>query len=244
MCRTNETRGASKHALNHGNPTYTERVVSIFLMIAIAPLLRTRTTLSADGPLTGLVLISASSALFCQWHGPFPSPPQAQKPDHIFCQGFWIALRLDLLQWFMPLPTASASAATAATANNDASASFTGGDEETAEESATNRAAAAALAATGTTLNTDNTATGRIAEPEHVSILDIITSVNASADIWGFALATWRGAENRDGFVLDIERLVWFWFWVGAFLACNPSCARARSRSTTTNELSLTADTP
>ena len=233
MCRTNETRGASKHALNHGNPTYTERVVSIFLMIAIAPLLRTHTTLSADGPLTGLVLISASSALFCQWHGPFPSPPQAQKPDHIFCQGFWIALRLDLLQWFMPLPTASASAATAATANNDASASFTGGDEETAEESATNRAAAAALAATGTTLNTDNTATARVAEPEHVSVLDIITSVNASADIWGFALATWRGSENRDGFVLDIERLVWFWFWVGAFLACNPSCALARSRSTT-----------
>lgn len=110
----------------------------------------------------------------------------------------------------MPLP--NAAAATAATANHDASASFVGEDGETAEESTANRAtaAAAALATAAIAPNTNSTGTPRAAEPEHVSILDIITSVNASADIWGFALATWRGAENRDGFVLDIERLVKF----------------------------------
>lgn len=115
-------------------------------------------------------------------------------------------MRLDLLQWFMPLPTASA--ATAATADYDANASSVGEDEEAAEESTTNRDAAG-FATTASAPTTDSIAAPRISDPEHVSILELITSVNASADIQGFALATWRGVENRDGFILDIERLVW-----------------------------------
>lgn len=113
----------------------------------------------------------------------------------------------------MPLPTPSAAAAAAAAAtDHDASASFIWDDEETTEKSATNRAAttAAAAATTGTAPRTESIATPGVADPEHVSILTIITSVNASADIRKFALATWRGAENRDGFVLDMERFVVF----------------------------------
>lgn len=129
--------------------------------------------------------------------------PQGKGPDHIFCQGFWIALRLDLLQWFMPLPTG-----TVAPTGHDASASCIGDDEEQPADSTTIRGAAA-FPTTETAPTADSTATSRVTEREHVSILDLITSVDASADIRGFALATWRGAENRDGFVLDIERLVW-----------------------------------
>ena len=130
-----------------------------------------------------------------------PSRSQGQKPDHIFCQGFWLALRLDLLQWFMPLPTASE-----ATPENGASAPLIGeGVEQTAEEITTSRAA---FTTPGIPPTTESIAAPRVTEPEHASILDIITLVDVSADVWGLALATWRGAENRDGFVLDMERLV------------------------------------
>lgn len=93
----------------------------------------------------------------------------------------------------MPLPTAATTGE--------------GAGAEAAEKSARDRGVDAASTATAVP-PTSGTVTTGASEPEHVSILSIIASVNASADVRGFALATWRGVENRDGFVLDIERLL------------------------------------
>lgn len=123
-----------------------------------------------------------------------------QKEEHVFSQGLWVALRLDLLQWFMPLPDPAA-------ATGDHNADIVDGEEESTERRSGSRAAHASGAA-ATSLASGSIAAARVSEPEHASIVDLITAVSASADARGFALATWRGAENRDGFVLDIDRLV------------------------------------
>lgn len=44
----------------------------------------------------------------------------------------------------------------------------------------------------------------------------LVTCVQASAAVHGFALATWRGAANRDGFVLDIA---WWVKWARGILS-------------------------
>lgn len=41
---------------------------------------------------------------------------------------------------------------------------------------------------------------------EPVGLVSLVRSVEASAVVTGFALASWRNAENRDGFVWDIAR--------------------------------------
>ncbi len=118
----------------------------------------------------------------------------------MFCQGLWVALRLDLLQWFMPLPDPAA-------VTGDDNAGDVEVDEENAERQSGSRAAQASGAA-ATSPASGSMATARASEPEHANIVDLVTAVSVSADARGFALATWRGAENRDGFVLDIDRLV------------------------------------
>lgn len=140
---------------------------------------------------------------------------------HHFCQGFWVALRLDLLQWFMPLPISGNPA------KCEVGASFAGVGEGTAVKSARDLGVAGASTATAfAPITWSGAKTTTVTEPEHVSILSIITSVDASADVRGFALATWRGVENRDGFVLDIERLLLALF--GILFSSRFSCVRVR----------------
>lgn len=44
------------------------------------------------------------------------------------------------------------------------------------------------------------------AVPERATLGSLLTCLRASVGVRQFALATWRGAANRDGFVLDIDR--------------------------------------
>ena len=127
-------------------------------------------------------------------------PDYGAKGEHVFFQGCWVALRLDLLQWFMPLPDSAA-------ATGDGDVAVDEGDEEYTEQIERSPVAdvphaSAAAPASG------SIATAGAAEHEHASIVELVTAVSASADVHGFALAMWRGADNRDGFVLDIGRLV------------------------------------
>lgn len=50
--------------------------------------------------------------------------------------------------------------------------------------------------------------------PEGGGLGTLVKSVQASAAVRRFALATWRGAANRDGFVLDIDRCVDWLVWL------------------------------
>ncbi|CAM9101923.1 unnamed protein product, partial [Scytosiphon promiscuus] len=143
-------------------------------------------------------------------NGPTSCPPRpcdtprgrtARRPkeEHVFGQGFWIALRLDLLRWFMPLSTAT-------TSDFDPDLSRTREGECTPDDKP--RGTAWLPTSTGSRKTNSGAEISDGVTPEHVSISSIVKSVSASADVRRLALATWRGDENRDGFVLDINRLV------------------------------------
>lgn len=132
---------------------------------------------------------------------------QGEREEHVFGQGFWIALRLDLIQWFMPLPIAG----TAGIATDDYEAEMSSATPpgENSRHGAT--AAASSAATTSTPLTTQRTradVSEPTEDPEEANILKLVESVSVRASVRGLALATWRGADNRDGFALDIDRLV------------------------------------
>lgn len=141
-----------------------------------------------------------------------PSPSlhgfvQGPEEEHVFGRGFWVALRLDLLQWFLPLPAA------AATPGDDGDPSPGPEGAESSGESTRGRTEQATP--TASRKQCCGAETSEVVHPERVSILALVKSFSVSVDMLGLALATWRGAENRDGFVLDINRLVdWLAGWL------------------------------
>ncbi|CAB1119520.1 unnamed protein product [Ectocarpus sp. CCAP 1310/34] len=175
-------------------------------------------TITADddnetaGGLPGFVELDSTSAAGGRFSGPAscpsrPSGCRGEARDSFnaeSAQGFWIALRLDLIQWFMPLPIADT--ATAATDDFETQMSYATPLGENSRHGAT---AAAASAATRSTPQTAQRTTPDVSEPtedsEEASILRLVESVSVRASVRGLALATWRGADNRDGFALDID---------------------------------------
>ncbi|CAM9317142.1 unnamed protein product, partial [Ectocarpus sp. 8 AP-2014] len=133
-------------------------------------------------------------------------PSQGEREEHVFGQGFWIALRLDLIQWFMPLPIAGTAAA--ATDDFEAEMSSVTPPGENSRHGVTG---AASSAATTSTPQTAQRTTADVPEPtedpEEATILKLVESVSVRASVRGLALATWRGADNRDGFALDIDSI-------------------------------------
>lgn len=107
-----------------------------------------------------------------------PVSQGCEKTVHLFRQGFWVALRLDLLPWLM-LPV-----------HNDIESPPSAANVATEGSTAEDVVASPALSQSR----------------EHVSFGSLITCVSGSAAVRGFALATWRGAAHHDGFVLDIGR--------------------------------------
>lgn len=107
----------------------------------------------------------------------------------------------------MPLPIAGTAAA--ATDGYEAEMSSAAPPGENSRHGAT---AGAASAATTSPPQTTQTTTADFSEPtvgpEEADILALVESVSVRASVRGLALATWRGADNRDGFALDIGRLV------------------------------------
>lgn len=117
-------------------------------------------------------------------------------------------MRLDLIQWFMPLTTAGTTASTTDDYEAEMSSATSPGENS--------RHGAAAGAASATTTSAPQAAqrtTADVSEPttgpEEANILALVESVGVRTSVRGLALATWRGADNRDGFVLDIHRLVY-----------------------------------
>ncbi|CAN0027152.1 unnamed protein product, partial [Ectocarpus sp. 12 AP-2014] len=120
-------------------------------------------------------------------------PAQGEREEHVFGHGFWIALRLDLIQWFMPLPIAG----TAATATDDYAAEMS--SARPPGENSRHGTTAAQRTTADVSEPTEDT--------EEANILKLVESLSVRASVRGLALATWRGTDNRDGFALDIESI-------------------------------------
>lgn len=110
--------------------------------------------------------------------------------------------------------TAVAAAAAAAIASVDGvslEVNELGGADKDAASAAICGAVCAAADAAAAVVAKEGAAGDRdpVTAPGGGGLGALVTSVQASAAVRRFALATWRGAANRDGFVLDIDRLVW-----------------------------------
>lgn len=116
----------------------------------------------------------------------------------MFKQGVWIAAPLDLLPWLnsiIPATTTTADdAGLAETHPFTVGAVPDGGNVSTTEEDRADEAIGGGEAVA----NVPSESSGSLAQ--------VAISVRASANVQGLALATWRGAENRDGFVVDIDK--------------------------------------
>lgn len=101
-------------------------------------------------------------------------------------------MRLDLLPWLMPLP-----------ANSKSSTGFS-----SAGESSDSGSSSETTVASEEKKDRDRITPGVPVTATTSAIFgSLVKSVHVSAAVQGFALATWRGRANRDGFVLGIDRL-------------------------------------
>ncbi|CAM9283675.1 unnamed protein product, partial [Ectocarpus sp. 13 AM-2016] len=102
----------------------------------------------------------------------------------------------------MPLPIAG----TAGTATDDYEAEMSSARPpgENLIHGATAAASSAAMTSTPQTTQR-TTADSDTEDTEEANVLKLVESVSVRASVCGLALATWRGADNRDGFALDIE---------------------------------------
>lgn len=136
----------------------------------------------------------------CQSHPPQRQPLSlsasiTQKEEdsvHVFGQGLWIAVRLDLLPWFKAILSGLGSADQLPT--NDA-----GGETNREVTSAADEEDLLAESGVRSSAGTDQ-------RRRRVEFGSLVTGVELSAAVSGSGLATWRSAANRDGFVFNIER--------------------------------------
>lgn len=132
--------------------------------------------------------------LSCPWFcNGFQQESDGSAVTHVFSSGCWVAIRLDLLPWFALLVPAHAALRETRPSQTVAAAAATSVDGAVAREAADDE--------------NDGSKAGQRFAP-------LLASIKVEIAVTKFALASWRNAEHRDGFVWDIDRLsAWDPYW-------------------------------